>query len=139
MESPASETNLAVERLAVEELPPRGPRLVRPVPPPFLEVQQNPAPLSPPSVPPIAPSAAPVLKPSAAATASAHILVAILAVSKVVAVRLQLLLALVGAFVLALMAMAQQSYLGLAIFGAYCVLTVIPLVWLAWPDRSKGA
>lgn len=59
------------------------------------------------------------------------------AIAKILAVRLQLLLSLVGAFVIALLAMAWQSYIGLAILGAFCLLTVIPLVWLAWPERSR--
>jgi hypothetical protein len=125
MESSVIENN-SVERLAVEEVTPR-PRLVHPQP-----------------VAPLPPSPTEEVKQPAAAGIvpikidQSRILVAILAVSRVVAVRLQLLLALIGAFVLALMAMAQQSYLGLSILGAYSILTVLPLVWLAWPDRQRG-
>jgi hypothetical protein len=61
------------------------------------------------------------------------------AIAKILAVRLQLLLALIGAFVLALLAMSWQSNIGLAVLAAYCCLTVIPLIWLAWPDRGRAA
>lgn len=118
--------NNSVERLAVEEVTPR-PRLVHP----------QPAPLPPSPPEEIKPPAAAVIVPPK--VDQSRILVAILAVSRVVAVRLQLLLSLMGAFVLALMAMSHQTMLGLAILGAYCALTVIPLVWLAWPDRQRGA
>lgn len=44
--------------------------------------------------------------------------------------RLLLLLALIGAFVLALMAMDRQTPLAAAILVAYALLTVAPLVYL---------
>lgn len=70
--------------------------------------------------------------------ARSDILLAVLtAISRVLAVRLQLLLALVGAFVITLLAMDQQSSIGLAILVAYCALTVLPLIVLAWPERGK--
>lgn len=58
------------------------------------------------------------------------------AVMRVLAVRLQLLLSLAGAFVLALGAMAWQSWPGLAILIAFCALTVLPLVWLEYHGRQ---
>jgi hypothetical protein len=60
------------------------------------------------------------------------------AIATVLAIRLQLLLALLGAFVLAIMAMRDPSYLALAVLLVYSGLTVIPLVWLAWPGKKTG-
>lgn len=59
------------------------------------------------------------------------------AIAKVLAVRLLLLLALAGAFVVTLLAMQWQSQIALAVLIAYCGLTVLPLIALAWPDRGK--
>jgi hypothetical protein len=69
----------------------------------------------------------------------AAILAVFKAIAMVLAPRLQLLLALIGAFVLALLAMQWQSNIGLAILAAYCALTVIPLIALAWPERGRAA
>lgn len=59
------------------------------------------------------------------------------AISRVLAVRLQLLLSLLGAFALAVMAMQWQSSAGLWLLIAWCLLTVIPLVALEWAGRPR--
>lgn len=58
-------------------------------------------------------------------------------IAKIVAVRLQLLLALIGTFVLALGAMAWQSNAGLWIVIAFASLTVLPLVALEYLGRPR--
>lgn len=57
------------------------------------------------------------------------------AIARILAVRFLLLLSLTGAFVLALGAMERQSWTGLAIMATYCLLTLIPLVWI---EVSRG-
>lgn len=47
-----------------------------------------------------------------------------------------LLLALIGAFVLALLVMFRPSYLDLGVFVGYCLFTIVPLVFLE--VRSRG-
>lgn len=59
------------------------------------------------------------------------------AIAKVLAVRLQLLLSLIGAFVLAMGAMAWQTPAGLWVLTAWCILAVLPLVWLEWGGRPR--
>lgn len=59
------------------------------------------------------------------------------AIARVLAVRLQLLLSLIGAFALALGAMAWQSPAGLYVLIAYSALTVLPLVWLEFSGRPR--
>lgn len=59
------------------------------------------------------------------------------AIARVLAVRLQLLLALIGAFVLALGAMQWQSWAGLFVLIAWCCLAVLPLVWLEHGGRPR--
>lgn len=50
-------------------------------------------------------------------------------VSLVLAGRFLLLLALLGAFVLATMAVQAQSWISLAILAAFCGLVLCPLIW----------
>lgn len=57
------------------------------------------------------------------------------AIAKVLAIRVLLLLSLTGAFTIAMEAMDKQSWTGLAILATYCLLTLIPLVWL---EVGKG-
>lgn len=59
------------------------------------------------------------------------------ALSRVLATRFLLFLALIGAFVLALQAMGNQTTPGLAVLISYCLLIVGPLVWLE--TRKQGA
>lgn len=56
-------------------------------------------------------------------------------VGRIIAVRLFLFLALIGAFVLALYAMSWQTTAALAVLISYCVLSVLPLVALEWRGR----
>lgn len=59
------------------------------------------------------------------------------AIAKVLAVRFQLLLSLMGAFVLAVMAMQWQTSAGLYVLMAFCALTTAPLVWLEFKGRPR--
>ena len=72
-------------------------------------------------------------KPSAADLLHA----AFTAIARVLAVRFQLLLSLIGAFVLALGAMQWQSPMGLYVLMAFCAGTVAPLVWLEFSGRPR--
>lgn len=54
----------------------------------------------------------------------------IAASAAVLATRLLLLLALVGGFVLALIAVQSVSFMALSVLCAYAILIVIPMVWL---------
>lgn len=62
----------------------------------------------------------------------------IAASAAVLATRLILLLALIGAFSLAVMAVTEKSWIGLAVLVAYAVLVVIPLVLLETKTRWTG-
>lgn len=66
-----------------------------------------------------------------------HIQAAFSAIARILAVKLQLLLTLLGAFVLALGAMAWQSQMGLAVLIAWCCLAVLPMVWLDYAGRQR--
>ena len=59
------------------------------------------------------------------------------AIGAVLASRLLLLLALLGAFILAVMAEQSQTYTGLAVLAAYCGLTILPLVLLDLKVRGR--
>jgi len=61
------------------------------------------------------------------------------ALTHLLAARFLLLLAVVGAFILAVMAMPNGGYPGLAILIAYCSLTVLPLVYLDIETHRRGA
>lgn len=52
------------------------------------------------------------------------------ALAAVLAVRLFLLFAIVGAFILAQTALEAESYYRVWVLVSYCSFTVIPLVWL---------
>lgn len=56
----------------------------------------------------------------------------------VFATRLILMTALVGAFVLAIMAVQSGSWLSLGVLVAYAILIVIPLVWLETRTRWQA-
>jgi hypothetical protein len=60
------------------------------------------------------------------------------AIARVLAIRFQLLLALIGAWVLALLAMQWQTQASLFVLIADCVLTVLPLVWLEFSGRPRA-
>lgn len=91
-----------------------------------------------------APATAPEPSPSApVATAppprSDHAFVGVLAaLASLLAARLLLLLSIAGAFVLAVMAVRDGSYIGLAVLVAYCSLTLLPLVWLDVVTHRRG-
>lgn len=51
-------------------------------------------------------------------------------IAMILAVRLLLLLTLLGAVALALMAMTNPNPMTMAVLAIYCVLAVLPMVWL---------
>lgn len=53
------------------------------------------------------------------------------AVAKILAVRLLLLLSVLGSIGLAFVSMEQESTHGIYVLVSYCLLTVLPLVWLS--------
>ncbi len=139
----------SVERLAVEEIEAEAPRLPRqtaqvlamplsqpPAPPVIPEPQPGPVvrEVSPPNPPPL-PST--VSSPSSEPRPS-PVLAALRVIARILAVRLILLLSVVGGFVLGVMAMLAQSWPGLAILVAYALLTVLPMVWLEVGQRPKA-
>jgi hypothetical protein len=56
--------------------------------------------------------------------------------SQVLAIRLFLLLAVIGAFILAYIAMSSPDAHTLWVLGIYCAFTVLPLVF--WDLASRG-
>jgi hypothetical protein len=60
------------------------------------------------------------------------------ALAAILAVRLFLLLAIIGAFVIAQMAMDDMTNHGLYVLIGYCGFTVIPLCWLDTYGKRKG-
>ncbi|HXE51256.1 MAG TPA: hypothetical protein VN663_22955 [Ramlibacter sp.] len=62
---------------------------------------------------------------------------AFVAIARILAVRFQLLLSLIGAFVLAVLAMQWQSAAGLYVLVAFCAGAVAPLVWLEFSGRRR--
>jgi len=60
------------------------------------------------------------------------------AISAILAIRLFLLLSVAGAFVLAFMAMADTTSHSIWVLAVYCVLTVLPLVFLSFKDTEKA-
>ena len=91
--------------------------------------------------PELAPAPAPVAVQQAPPPARAdHAFVGVLAaMTALLAARLLLLLSILGAFVLAVMAMRSESYAGLAVLIAYCGLAVLPLVYLDVVTHRRGA
>jgi hypothetical protein len=76
-------------------------------------------------------------------TSSAGVLIAqtlgvIAAIAGLTAVRLLILLSASGAFYLAVIAEQRESTMGIAVFVAFCVLIVLPLVWLDSTKRGPG-
>lgn len=135
----------SVERLAVEALPERPRRVstlkavetIGPASPPVDE----PAPSGP--ITAEDPIARDAIRRLAAALAERRtygeqVNAVFTAIAKMLAIRLQLLMALIGAFVLSLFAMRFQTYEGLAVVVAFCGLTILPLVWLEYSGRPRG-
>lgn len=59
------------------------------------------------------------------------------ALALILAARVLLLLTLIGAFALALGAMAWQTPMGLYVLIAFCCLTVLPMAWLEVAGRMR--
>jgi hypothetical protein len=114
------------ERLGVEAVPERARRA------PLRAVETSDPPLPLISLQALADKEAELNKRSAALaqTAATYQVVA-----KVLAIRSQLLLAVIGAFVLSMYAMSWQTNAGLLVLIAWCLLTVMPLVALEWRGR----
>jgi hypothetical protein len=89
-----------------------------------------------------APTAAhepPPTPPPVAHARSDHAFVGVLsAVTSLLAARLLLLLSIGGAFVLAVMAMRDGGYAGLAVLISFCGLTVIPMTYLDVVTHRRG-
>ena len=60
------------------------------------------------------------------------------ALAAVLAIRLFLLLAVVGAFVLSEDVLASSAEKGLWVLIAYCLFTILPLVWMDICGKKKG-
>jgi len=95
------------------------------------------------AVAPEPPPAPPTVSPPVAAAPSPpkadHAFVGVLAaLATLLAARLLLLLSVTFGFVLALIALRIDSYLGLAIVGTFCGLTVLPLVALDVVTHRRG-
>lgn len=102
------------QRLSVEEVVPRPkPKVVQMLPPPNPVAEQAPSP--PPEKPTLSPS---------------HLELVVKTIAAAFAVRALLLLALLGAFVLALRAMSEQTPMSLGVLVIYCVFAVGPVAYL---------
>lgn len=101
-----------------------------------LTLQPSPEPALAISAPP--PTPAPTAPPSPPSARPSPVLAALKVIARILAVRLILLLSVLGGFVLGVMAMLAQSWPGLAILIAYAFLTVLPLVWLEVGQRPSG-
>lgn len=130
---------MTVERVAVEELPPRQAKS-RLVEHPNgmsrnLEMQ---APTSP-AVPLAPPTPEPPPPPQPSEPRAVDlVLSAFAAIGYALSARAILLLAIVGAFVLACMAMGSQTMASLYVLIAYALLAVIPVVALELRRRKDG-
>ncbi len=123
--SSAAAQPATIEREGVVQVMPRA----RPMaaPPQAPTPDEPPAAIAP--VPPVvAAPEGPVRSPAVEALAT---------IASLLAARLLLLLALLGGFVLAVLAMRSQTYAGLAVLVAYCGLTILPLVYLDLRVRSR--
>lgn len=121
--SVSNESSSPVERVAVEALPDR-PRRVTPLR--AIETPEAVAPVQPsPTIIERGPTTAELLNGAFAA------------IARVLAVRLQLMLAVIGAFVLAMLAMQWQTLPGLFVLIAWNILTVLPLIWLEYTGRPR--
>ncbi len=93
-----------------------------------------------PAAPSAAPSTPPTPTPRTSQSASPQAMTAVFrALAMILAIRLQLLLVLIGALILAVMAMNEPSNLKLLVLGTYSVLTIIPMVLLDVSARRKQA
>ena len=139
---PSQHAPAGVERLSVEPVPSRPRR-------PLHAVESQPEPsqtLETPQPPPGFAAAVAAAKQQGAlasqgaaqqASLNAQVQAVFAAISRVLAVKAQLLLTLIGAFVLAIMAMREQSSMGLYLLVAWCCLAVLPMVWLDFAGRQR--
>lgn len=107
------------ERVQIEELPSR-PRLASLPRPQFTEM----------------PTATP--RTSSNKTDYTAIVAVIRAISAILAIRLFLLLSVIGSFALAYLAMLDATPHSIWVLTVYCVLTVLPLVFLSFKDTEKA-
>ena len=118
MSSPSSETDsMDVERLSARPVLSK-PKLVQP------ETGLTPTPSEPPKAAPELPVIA------TKEEVSDVMLAAFAALGFAVSARALVFLSLVGAFVLAVMAMMNQTVMAVVVLGLYCGLTLLPLVYL---------
>lgn len=120
------------ERVAVEAIPerPRRPALSA-VPPPGIAAAVAAAGQFKPE------EIVAVAEPPHQAQVNAALTAAFRAIARVLAIRFQLLLSLIGDFVLAILAMQWQTPAGLYVMIAFCALTTAPLVWLEFSGRPR--
>jgi hypothetical protein len=146
----------SVERLAVEEVeeaPPKPRKTAEVVVMPMQQgaptVSPLPFPVAPAQIqePPLVSTAAPTPPPGPTIPTApsglseprpSPVLAALKVIARILAVRLILLLSVLGGFVLGVMAMLAQTWPSLAILVAYALLTVLPMVWLEVGQRPKG-
>ena len=121
MQTFENESNGEVERLAVEEIPER-PKKSR-----LRVVDQEPAP------PPDMNWAAPTPPEPAR---DERMIEMFKTIGYVLSARALLLLAVIGAFVLAILAALHETQATLYVFVAWCILTLGPLVSLEWRRRE---
>lgn len=113
-----------VERLGMEEVRQR-PRLVPETSPtlaptPMLEATQR------------------IQNPQPSTKVNHAAIIAVLqAIAVILAVRLFLLLAVIGSFILAYSGLPATDNHSLWVLGIYCVFTVLPLVWLDMKTRNR--
>lgn len=67
------------------------------------------------------------------------LLAAFAALGYAVSARFLLFLSLIGAFALSVMSMLSQSVMSVTILSLYCLLTVLPLVFLELRAKREGA
>lgn len=88
------------------------------------------------ALPPPPPAATPA--PAINSAVLAAMLGSMRAIALILAVRLLLLLSLVGAFWLGCVAMNRGTWMALGILIAFAAFTVLPLTALAWPSKPKN-
>lgn len=71
-------------------------------------------------------------------TQAEQINAAFMAIARVLACRLLLLLSLIGTFVLAFCAMQWQTTAGLLVMSAFAGFTIVPMVALEYLGRPRG-
>lgn len=109
----------AVERLEVEEQP--------------IRQRLKSVPLTPPSPPPTSSAPEPT---KTISTDPRRLELMLKVVVQVLSLRAILLLAMVGAFIIASKAMALQTPMSLGVLGIYCAFAIVPIAYLEIRNKS---